>query len=59
MRVSNRMRAGSYDDHKKIQKEKEGAPRAMKTVRPKKKVIRRDLVPMKKLLYPRSGGFNQ
>ena len=36
-----------YDLIKKFKKKKEGALLAMKTVRPKKKVIRRDLVPMK------------
>ena len=46
-----------YDLIKKFKKKKEGALLAMKTVRPKKKVIRRDLVPMKKLWYHRFRWF--
>ncbi|HVP96151.1 ribosome rescue protein RqcH [Methanoregula sp.] len=46
-----------YDQIKKFKKKKEGALLAMKTVKPKKKVIRRDLVPMKKLWYHRFRWF--
>ena len=46
-----------YDQSKKFKKKKEGALLAMKTVKPKKKAIRRDLVPMKKLWYHRFRWF--
>jgi len=46
-----------YDVIKKFKKKKEGALAAMKTVRPKKKIIRHDIVPMKKLWYHRFRWF--
>jgi predicted ribosome quality control (RQC) complex YloA/Tae2 family protein len=46
-----------YDIIKKFKKKKEGALRAMKTVKPKKKSIRHDIVPMKKLWYHRFRWF--
>jgi predicted ribosome quality control (RQC) complex YloA/Tae2 family protein len=46
-----------YDVIKKFKKKKEGAFAAMKIVRPKKKIIRRDIVPMKKLWYHRFRWF--
>ncbi len=41
-----------YDIIKKFRKKKEGALRAMKTVLPKKKVQKRDFIPMKKVVVP-------
>ena len=46
-----------YDLIKKFKKKKEGALLAMKTIKPKKKVIRHDIVPMKKLWYHRFRWF--
>jgi Predicted RNA-binding protein homologous to eukaryotic snRNP len=46
-----------YDTIKKFKKKKEGALLAMKTVRPKKKAVHRDIVPMKKLWYHRFRWF--
>ena len=46
-----------YDVIKKFKKKKEGALLAMKTIRPKKKSIRHDIVPMKKLWYHRFRWF--
>ncbi len=46
-----------YDIIKKFRKKKEGALLAMKTVKPKKKIIRHDIVPMKKLWYHRFRWF--
>ena len=46
-----------YDIIKKFKKKKEGALVAMKNVKPKKKVIRHDIVPMKKLWYHRFRWF--
>jgi predicted ribosome quality control (RQC) complex YloA/Tae2 family protein len=46
-----------YDLIKKFKKKKEGALFAMKTVKPKKKGIRHDIVPMKKLWYHRFRWF--
>jgi len=46
-----------YDIIKKFRKKKEGALAAMKTVKPKKKMIRHDIVPMKKLWYHRFRWF--
>jgi predicted ribosome quality control (RQC) complex YloA/Tae2 family protein len=46
-----------YDQIKKFKKKKEGALLAMKTVKPRKKVIRHDIVPMKKLWYHRFRWF--
>ena len=46
-----------YDQLKKFKKKKEGALLAMKTVKPKKKAIRHDIVPMKKLWYHRFRWF--
>ncbi|MFA5331155.1 MAG: ribosome rescue protein RqcH [Methanoregula sp.] len=46
-----------YNIIKKFKKKKEGALVAMKTVRPKKKAARHDIVPMKKLWYHRFRWF--
>ena len=46
-----------YDVIKKFKKKKVGALLAMKTFTPKKKTIRRDIVPMKKLWYHRFRWF--
>ena len=46
-----------YDIIKKFKKKKEGALLAMKTVRPKKKAVHRDIVPLKKLWYHRFRWF--
>ncbi|MFZ0005633.1 MAG: ribosome rescue protein RqcH [Methanoregula sp.] len=46
-----------YDIIKKFKKKKEGALRAMKTVKTKKKTIHRTIVPMKKLWYHRFRWF--
>ncbi|WP_292424080.1 ribosome rescue protein RqcH [Methanoregula sp.] len=46
-----------YDVIKKFRKKKEGALAAMKTVKPKKKIIRHDIIPMKKLWYHRFRWF--
>jgi predicted ribosome quality control (RQC) complex YloA/Tae2 family protein len=46
-----------YDIIKKFRKKKEGALRAMKTPLPKKKVQKRDFIPMKKLWYHRFRWF--
>ena len=46
-----------YDQLKKFKKKKEGALLAMKTVKPKKKTTRHDIVPMKKLWYHRFRWF--
>ncbi|MFA6363568.1 ribosome rescue protein RqcH [Methanoregula sp.] len=46
-----------YDIIKKFRKKKEGALVAMKTFKPKKKMIRHDIVPMKKLWYHRFRWF--
>jgi predicted ribosome quality control (RQC) complex YloA/Tae2 family protein len=46
-----------YDIIKKFRKKKEGALRAMKTTLPKKKVQKRDFIPMKKLWYHRFRWF--
>ena len=42
---------------KKFKKKKEGALAAMKNIRQKKKIIRHDIVPMKKLWYHRFRWF--
>ena len=50
--------AGRYHDViKKFRKKKAGALAAMKTVQPKKKVLKRDFVPLKKLWYHRFRWF--
>jgi len=46
-----------YDIIKKFRKKKEGALRAMKTTLPKRKVQKRDFIPMKKLWYHRFRWF--
>jgi predicted ribosome quality control (RQC) complex YloA/Tae2 family protein len=46
-----------YDIIKKFRKKKEGALRAMKTIVPKRKVQKRDFIPMKKLWYHRFRWF--
>ena len=46
-----------YDTIKKFKKKKEGALIAMKTVKPKKKAVHRDIVPLKKLWYHRFRWF--
>ena len=46
-----------YDTIKKFKRKKEGALLAMKTVKPKKKVERHELTPMKKLWYHRFRWF--
>jgi predicted ribosome quality control (RQC) complex YloA/Tae2 family protein len=46
-----------YDVIKKFKRKKEGALAAMKTVKPKKKIIRHDIIPMKKLWYHRFRWF--
>jgi predicted ribosome quality control (RQC) complex YloA/Tae2 family protein len=46
-----------YEVIKKFRKKKEGALAAMKTIKPKKKIIRHDIVPMKKLWYHRFRWF--
>lgn len=46
-----------YDVIKKFKKKKEGALAAMKTIKPKKKVVHHDIVPMKKLWYHRFRWF--
>ena len=46
-----------YDQIKKFKKKKEGALLAMKTVKPKKRVVRHEIVPMKKLWYHRFRWF--
>lgn len=46
-----------YEIIKKFKKKKEGALLAMKTVKPRKKTIRHDIVPMKKMWYHRFRWF--
>ncbi|HNX17350.1 MAG TPA: ribosome rescue protein RqcH [Methanoregula sp.] len=46
-----------YDLVKKFKKKKEGALLAMKTVKPRKKAVRHDITPMKKLWYHRFRWF--
>ena len=46
-----------YDVIKKFRKKKEGALRAMKTTLPKKKELKRDFIPLKKMWYHRFRWF--